>query len=152
MPSTWIVPKKWYNYAKTGRNQLDQVFKLFFSDRFVIWCYHAWLVLQELTKTFDYDTMSEISFSHTGLIRKPFQKHLSTHIYYLKSYFFRALFGYDGMSNDLKFVSKGDGGLTELIDDFNSGKIQYAFLKVDVPNGSIPKCVLINWQVCWEIR
>ncbi|KAL0872175.1 hypothetical protein ABMA27_004582 [Loxostege sticticalis] len=57
-----------------------------------------------------------------------------------------ALFGYDGMSNDLKFVSKGDGGLTELIDDFNSGKIQYAFLKVDVPNGSIPKCVLINWQ------
>ncbi|XP_028169123.1 drebrin-like protein [Ostrinia furnacalis] len=57
-----------------------------------------------------------------------------------------ALFGYDGMSNDLKFVSKGDGGLTELIDDFNSGKIQYAFLKVDVPNGSISKYVLINWQ------
>ncbi|KAM3960736.1 actin binding protein 1 [Aphomia sociella] len=57
-----------------------------------------------------------------------------------------ALFGYDGMSNDLKFISKGDGGLIELIDDFNSGKIQYAFLKVDVPNGSISKYVLINWQ------
>ncbi|XP_046968610.1 drebrin-like protein B [Vanessa cardui] len=57
-----------------------------------------------------------------------------------------ALFGYDGMSNDLKFVSKGDGGLTELIDDFNSGKIQYAFLKVDLPDGSISKYVLINWQ------
>ncbi|XP_068618405.1 drebrin-like protein isoform X2 [Battus philenor] len=57
-----------------------------------------------------------------------------------------ALFGYDGLTNDLKFVSKGDGGLTELIDDFNSGKIQYAFLKVDVPSGSISKYVLINWQ------
>ncbi|XP_053606769.1 drebrin-like protein [Plodia interpunctella] len=57
-----------------------------------------------------------------------------------------ALFGYDGLTNDLKFVSKGDGGLIELIDDFNSGKIQYAFLKVDVPNGSISKYVLINWQ------
>ncbi|KAG6461862.1 drebrin-like protein [Manduca sexta] len=57
-----------------------------------------------------------------------------------------ALFGYDGLSNDLKFVSKGDGGLIELIDDFNSGKIQYAFLKVDMPSGSICKYVLINWQ------
>ncbi|CAG9793696.1 unnamed protein product [Diatraea saccharalis] len=57
-----------------------------------------------------------------------------------------ALFGYDGLTNDLKFVSKGDGGLTELIDDFNSGKIQYAFLKVDLPNGTISKYVLINWQ------
>ncbi|CAH0584077.1 unnamed protein product [Chrysodeixis includens] len=57
-----------------------------------------------------------------------------------------ALFGYDGPSNDLKFISKGDGGLDELIDEFNSGKIQYAFLKVDQPNGSISKYVLINWQ------
>ncbi|XP_072947574.1 drebrin-like protein [Epargyreus clarus] len=57
-----------------------------------------------------------------------------------------ALFGYDGLTNDLKFVSKGDGGLIELIDDLNSGKIQYAFLKLDIPNGSISKYVLINWQ------
>ncbi|CAK1550639.1 unnamed protein product [Leptosia nina] len=57
-----------------------------------------------------------------------------------------ALFGYDGLSNDLKFISKGDGGLTELVDEFNSGKIQYAFLKVDIPNSSISKYVLINWQ------
>ncbi|KAI8426556.1 hypothetical protein MSG28_005353 [Choristoneura fumiferana] len=57
-----------------------------------------------------------------------------------------ALFGYDGLTNDLKFVSKGDGGLTELIDEFNSGKIQYAFLKLDVPENSISKYVLINWQ------
>ncbi|XP_063535381.1 drebrin-like protein [Cydia strobilella] len=57
-----------------------------------------------------------------------------------------ALFGYDGLSSDLKFVSKGDGGLIELIDEFNSGKIQYAFLKLDVPDSSISKYVLINWQ------
>ncbi|XP_041986594.1 drebrin-like protein isoform X2 [Aricia agestis] len=57
-----------------------------------------------------------------------------------------ALFGYDGMTNDLKYVSKGDGGLTELIDEFNSGKIQYAFLKMDIPSNSISKYVLINWQ------
>ncbi|RVE50602.1 hypothetical protein evm_004726 [Chilo suppressalis] len=57
-----------------------------------------------------------------------------------------ALFGYDGLTNDLKFVGKGDGGLTELTDDFNSGKIQYAFLKVDLPNGTVSKYVLINWQ------
>ncbi|KAJ2944121.1 hypothetical protein O0L34_g18087 [Tuta absoluta] len=57
-----------------------------------------------------------------------------------------ALFGYDGMSNDLKFVAKGDGGLAELTDDLNSGKIQYAFLKVDLPDGNISKYVLINWQ------
>lgn len=56
------------------------------------------------------------------------------------------------MTNDLKFVSKGDGGLMELIDDFNSGKIQYAFLKVDVPTGSISKYVLINWQVSLAVE
>lgn len=61
---------------------------------------------------------------------------------------FRALFGYEGITNDLKFIGKGDGGLTELIDDLNGGKIMYAFLKVDVPCGSVSKYVLINWQVC----
>lgn len=65
--------------------------------------------------------------------------------------FFRALFGYDGLTNDLKFVSKGDGGLMELIDEFNSGKLQYAFLKMDLPDGSISKYVLINWQVSDKI-
>ncbi|KAJ8716305.1 hypothetical protein PYW08_013590 [Mythimna loreyi] len=57
-----------------------------------------------------------------------------------------ALFGYDGQTNDLKFIDKGDGGIDELLNEFNSGKIQYAFLKVDQPNGSISKYVLINWQ------
>ncbi|KAG7296272.1 hypothetical protein JYU34_021397 [Plutella xylostella] len=57
-----------------------------------------------------------------------------------------ALFSYEGQTNDLKFVCKGDGGLAELVDDLNSGKIMYAFLKVDTPDGSVSKYVLINWQ------
>ena len=52
-----------------------------------------------------------------------------------------------GLTNVLKLVSTGDGGLDELTEDFNPGKIQYAFLKVEDPKTSLPKFVLINWQV-----
>lgn len=62
------------------------------------------------------------------------------------SIFYRALFGYEGQTNDLKVVSKGSEGISEMIEDFNSGKIMYAFVKVDDPKTSLPKCVLINWQ------
>lgn len=61
-------------------------------------------------------------------------------------YFLRALFGYEGQSNDLKVVAKGSGGIEEMIDDLNSGKIMYAFVKVNDPKTSLPKYVLINWQ------
>ncbi|KAJ9598523.1 hypothetical protein L9F63_010794, partial [Diploptera punctata] len=57
-----------------------------------------------------------------------------------------ALFGYEGQSNDLKVVSKGAGGIEEMTEDLNSGKIMYAFCKVMDPKTSLPKCVLINWQ------
>lgn len=57
-----------------------------------------------------------------------------------------ALFGYEGNTNDLKFVCKGDGGLEELKDELNSGKIMYAFARVQDPKTSLPKCILINWQ------
>merc|ERR1711976_925737 len=57
-----------------------------------------------------------------------------------------ALFGYEGQSNVLKVVSKGDGGLEELVDDLNSGKIMYAYLCVQDPNTSLPKYVFVNWQ------
>lgn len=60
----------------------------------------------------------------------------------------RALFGYDGQSNDLKVVATGDGGLEELAEDLNSGKIQYAFVSVQDPKTTLTKFVLINWQVC----
>ncbi|GJQ68133.1 hypothetical protein Trydic_g16803 [Trypoxylus dichotomus] len=57
-----------------------------------------------------------------------------------------ALFGYEGQSNDLKVVSSGSDGIEEMIEDLNSGKIMYAFVKVEDPKTSLPKCVLINWQ------
>ncbi|XP_039294420.1 drebrin-like protein [Nilaparvata lugens] len=57
-----------------------------------------------------------------------------------------ALFGYEGQSNDLKVVSKGDGGIDEMKEDLNSGKIMYAFCKVLDPKTSLNKFVLINWQ------
>lgn len=58
----------------------------------------------------------------------------------------RALFGYEGQSNDLKVVETGDGGLAELASELNEGKIQYAFVRVIDPNTSLTKFVLINWQ------
>ncbi|XP_075236868.1 actin binding protein 1 [Lycorma delicatula] len=57
-----------------------------------------------------------------------------------------ALFGYEGLTNDLKVVSKGDGGIEEMREDLNSGKIMYAFCKVLDPKTSLHKFVLINWQ------
>ncbi|XP_059488600.1 drebrin-like protein [Neocloeon triangulifer] len=57
-----------------------------------------------------------------------------------------ALFGYEGQTNVLKVVSKGDGGIEELVEDLSSGKIMYGFVKVLDPKTSLPKCVLINWQ------
>ena len=41
----------------------------------------------------------------------------------------------------------GEDGLEELTEDFNPSKIQYAFLKVEDPKTSLPKFVLLNWQV-----
>lgn len=46
----------------------------------------------------------------------------------------------------MKLVSKGNGGVEELTEDLNSGKIMYAFIKVDDPKTSLSKHVLINWQ------
>lgn len=57
-----------------------------------------------------------------------------------------ALFGYEGQTFDLKVVGKGEGGLEEMVEDLNSGKIMYAFCRVIDPKTSLPKFVLINWQ------
>ena len=42
-------------------------------------------------------------------------------------------------------VIGADGGLEELVDELNSGKIMYAYCRVIDPNTSLPKFVLINW-------
>lgn len=62
-------------------------------------------------------------------------------------YCIRVLFGYEGQSNVLKLVSSGNGGLTELTDDLNSGKIQYAFVNITNNTTNLTKYLLINWQV-----
>ncbi|CAB3980858.1 drebrin B, partial [Paramuricea clavata] len=57
-----------------------------------------------------------------------------------------ALFGYEKNSNTLKLVETGDEGLEELSDEWNSGKMLYAGLKVIDPNTNLPKYVFISWQ------
>lgn len=38
-----------------------------------------------------------------------------------------------------------DGGLEELADEFNSGKIQYALARVKIKEKHVEKIVLVNW-------
>ncbi|XP_056136770.1 drebrin-like b isoform X1 [Lampris incognitus] len=56
-----------------------------------------------------------------------------------------ALFTYEGNSNDIRLAEKGDGGLEEMVEELNSGKVMYAFCRVKDPNSGLPKYVLINW-------
>lgn len=56
-----------------------------------------------------------------------------------------ALFTYEGNSNDLRVAGTGDGGLEEMVEELNSGKVMYAFCKVKDPNSGLPKYVLVNW-------
>ncbi|CAJ2512962.1 Uu.00g010810.m01.CDS01 [Anthostomella pinea] len=45
----------------------------------------------------------------------------------------------------LKVQTTGEGELDELIEDFNEGRVQFAFLKVKDPNTGLPKSALIAW-------
>ncbi|KAG2469377.1 drebrin-like protein B isoform X3 [Polypterus senegalus] len=56
-----------------------------------------------------------------------------------------ALFTYEGNTNDIRLAGKGDEGLEEMVDELNSGKVMYAFCRVQDPNSGLPKYVLINW-------
>ncbi|XP_023796624.1 drebrin-like protein isoform X2 [Cyanistes caeruleus] len=58
---------------------------------------------------------------------------------------FRALFTYEGNSNDLRVAGSGDGGLEEMVEELNSGKVMYGFCRVKDPNSGLPKYVLVNW-------
>ncbi|XP_051950500.1 drebrin-like b isoform X2 [Xyrauchen texanus] len=55
------------------------------------------------------------------------------------------LFTYEGNTNDIRLAEKGDAGLEELVEELNSGKVMYAFCRVQDPNSGLPKYVLINW-------
>lgn len=59
---------------------------------------------------------------------------------------FRAVYGYEGQTNNLKIRGTGNGGLEEMIEELNSGEIMYAFCRVIDTKTSLKKCLLINWQ------
>lgn len=42
-------------------------------------------------------------------------------------------------------ISVAEGELTDLIEDFNEGRIQFAFVRVKDPNSGLPKNILIAW-------
>ncbi|XP_040929206.1 drebrin-like protein A [Betta splendens] len=56
-----------------------------------------------------------------------------------------ALFTYEGNSNNIRLAQKGDGGLEEMVEELSSGKVMYAFCRVQDPNSGLPKYVLVNW-------
>jgi hypothetical protein len=58
-----------------------------------------------------------------------------------------ALFGYQGHTNTLALLAQGEDGIEELTEDLNPSKIMYAFLRVEDPKTSLPKYVILNWQV-----
>nr|CAG8527517.1 407_t:CDS:10 [Entrophospora candida]CAG8539087.1 1518_t:CDS:10 [Entrophospora candida] len=55
------------------------------------------------------------------------------------------VYGYDKGGNDLKVIETGGGDLDELQEEFDDGKIQYAFVRVIDPNTELPKLILIGW-------
>ncbi|KAA8905703.1 hypothetical protein TRICI_005255 [Trichomonascus ciferrii] len=55
-----------------------------------------------------------------------------------------AVFNYDaGQSSALKLATQGGGPLSDFVEEFDDGKVQYGFAKVDYNN--IPKYVLVGW-------
>ncbi|XP_061657970.1 drebrin-like protein B isoform X2 [Syngnathoides biaculeatus] len=55
------------------------------------------------------------------------------------------LFTYEGNSNVIRVAGKGGGGLEEMAEELNSGKVMYGFCRVQEPNSGLPKYVLVNW-------
>ncbi|KAF7539414.1 hypothetical protein G7054_g2190 [Neopestalotiopsis clavispora] len=45
----------------------------------------------------------------------------------------------------LKVQTTGEGELEELLEDFNEGRVQFAFVKIKDPNSGLPKYALIAW-------
>ncbi|KAH9807435.1 hypothetical protein DFH28DRAFT_863794, partial [Melampsora americana] len=55
------------------------------------------------------------------------------------------LLSYVGQTNDLKVQEKGTGGLEELQESWNDGRMQYAFVRVTDPGSKLTKFVFIAW-------
>lgn len=55
------------------------------------------------------------------------------------------MLSYVGQTNDLKVQEKGTGGLEELEESWNDGRMQYAFVRVTDPGSKLTKFVFIAW-------
>lgn len=49
------------------------------------------------------------------------------------------------LSVQVLLISFSEGELVDLIDEFSDGRVQFAFVKVNDPNTTLPKYVLIAW-------
>lgn len=49
-------------------------------------------------------------------------------------------------------VGSGEGGIEELTEELNSGKIMYAFVRIEDPKTGLKKFLLINWQVSGAVN
>ncbi|KAJ2147578.1 actin binding protein [Coemansia sp. RSA 678] len=56
-----------------------------------------------------------------------------------------ALYGFDRGSNALNVQAHGSDGLEELAEEFDDGKVQFAFARVLDPNTRLSKFVFISW-------
>lgn len=94
-----------------------------------------------------------IKSSYQGVINAPAPPSGSSSTYsqwalfYVQAPLANAFQDSGGKESVLKVQSTGSGELEELIEDFNEGRIQFAFLKIKDPNTGLPKYALIAW-VC----
>uniref|UniRef100_A0A0B7AS67 Coactosin-like protein n=1 Tax=Arion vulgaris TaxID=1028688 RepID=A0A0B7AS67_9EUPU len=56
-----------------------------------------------------------------------------------------ALYGYEGQTPVLKVIETGNGGIEELVEELSSGKMMYAYCRIQDPNTGLFKFVLIHW-------
>ncbi|KAJ2685370.1 actin binding protein [Coemansia spiralis] len=56
-----------------------------------------------------------------------------------------AVYGFDRGGNALNVQAQGSGGLEDLADEFDDGKVQFGFVRVEDPNTHLPKFVFISW-------
>ncbi|KAJ1811658.1 actin binding protein, partial [Coemansia sp. RSA 2599] len=78
--------------------------------------------------------------AHAGEIASTHQRILSN-----DSSISWAVYGFDRGGVALNVQSEGNGGLDELAEEFDDGKVQFAFVRVQDPNTQLPKFVFISW-------
>lgn len=85
-----------------------------------------------------------LCFLFLHLWQTPFSKILGERRAYSK---YKALVVYLHFRSSLQvlLISRSEGELVDLIDEFSDGRVQFAFVKVNDPNTNLPKYVLIAW-------